>query len=158
MIRDGERISLERLDAEPEPPSLVELRRLVSGMLPRVDITDAVLEVHSWTGCFDEYTYISEARARMEDLPISVAAVLVAEACNIGFRPVVKPSVPALTRDRLSHVDQNYVRAENHARANSRLIDRQAGIGFAQALGAPHRRFAAHWHRARLRPAPDAEP
>jgi hypothetical protein len=28
-----------------------------------------------------------------------VAAVLVAEACNIGFRPVMKPSVPALTRD-----------------------------------------------------------
>ena len=48
---------------------------------------------------------------------------------------VVKPSVPALTRDRLSHVDQNYVRAENHARANGRLIDFQAGIGFAQALG-----------------------
>ena len=29
----------------------------------------------------------------MEDLPISVAAVLVAEACNIGFRPMIKPSV-----------------------------------------------------------------
>jgi TnpA family transposase len=135
LIRDGERISLERLDAEPEPPSLVELRRLVGGMLPRVDITDALLEVRGWTGCFDEYTHISEARARMEDLPISVAAVLVTEACNIGFRPVVKPSVPALTRDRLSHVDQNYVRAENHARGNGRLIDFQAGIEFAQALG-----------------------
>jgi TnpA family transposase len=135
LIRDGERISLVRLDAEPEPPSLVELRRLVGGMLPRVDITDALLEVRGWTGCFDEYTHISEARARMEDLPISVAAVLVTEACNIGFRPVVKPSVPALTRDRLSHVDQNYVRAENHARGNGRLIDFQAGIEFAQALG-----------------------
>jgi hypothetical protein len=63
-------------------------------MLPRVDISDALLEVHAWTGCFDEYSHISEARARIEDLRISVAAVLVAEACNIGFRPVVKPSVP----------------------------------------------------------------
>jgi TnpA family transposase len=71
----------------------------------------------------------------MDDLPISVAAVLVAEACNVGLRPVVKPTVPALTRDRLSHVDQNYVRAETHAAANARLIDFQAGIGFAQALG-----------------------
>jgi Domain of unknown function (DUF4158)/Tn3 transposase DDE domain len=106
LIRDGERISLERLDAEPEPPSLVELRRLVGGMLPRVDISDALREVHAWTGCFGAYTHISEAGARMEDLPISVAAVLVAEACNIGFRPVVKPGVQALTRDRLSHVDQ----------------------------------------------------
>src|SRR2546427_3987374 len=115
--------------------SLVQLRRLVGGMLPRVDISDAVLEVHSWTGCCDEYTHISEARARMEDLPISVAAVLVAEACNIGLRTVVKPSVPALTRDRLSHVDQNYVRAETHAAANGRLIDFQAGLELAQAWG-----------------------
>jgi Domain of unknown function (DUF4158)/Tn3 transposase DDE domain len=135
LIKDGERISLERLEAEPEPASLAELRALVGGMLPRVDISDLLLEVHAWTGCFDAYTHISEARARMEDLPISVAAVLVAEACNIGFRPVVKPSVPALTRDRLSHVDQNYVRAETHTAANARLIDFQARIGLAQLWG-----------------------
>jgi TnpA family transposase len=135
LIRDGERISLERLDAQPEPASLVELRRLVGGRLPRVDISDALLEVHAWTGCFGEYTHISEARARMEDLPISVAAVLVAEACNIGFRPAVKLGVPALTRDRLSHVDQNYIRAETHASANGRLIDFQAGIELARAWG-----------------------
>jgi TnpA family transposase len=135
LVKNGERISLERLEAEPEPPSLVELGQLVGGMLPRVDISDVLLEVHAWTGCFDAYTHISEARARMEDLPISVAAVLVAEACNIGFRPVVKPSVPALTRDRLSHVDQNYVRAETHAAANARLIDCQSGIDLAQAWG-----------------------
>jgi hypothetical protein len=91
--------------------------------------------VHGWTGCFDAYTHISGARARIEDLPISVAAVLVAEACNIGLRPVVKPSVTALTRDRLSHVDQNYVRGETHASANGRLIDFQAGIELAQAWG-----------------------
>jgi TnpA family transposase len=135
LVRDGERINLDRLDAEPEPPSLVQLRKLVRGMLPRVDLPDVLLEVHGWTGCFAEYTHISEARARIEDLPISVAAVLVAEACNIGFRPVVKPSVPALTRDRLSHVDQNYVRAETHAAANGRLIDFQADIELAQVWG-----------------------
>ncbi len=71
----------------------------------------------------------------MEDLPLSVAAVLVAEACNIGLRPVVKPGVAALSRDRLSHVDQNYVRTETHAAANGRLIEFQAGIELAQAWG-----------------------
>jgi len=29
----------------------------------------------------------------MEDLPISVGVVLVAEACNSGFRPMIKPSL-----------------------------------------------------------------
>jgi hypothetical protein len=29
--------------------------------------------------------------ARIEDLPVSVAALLVAEACNVGLTPVTKP-------------------------------------------------------------------
>ena len=96
---------------------------------------DLLLDVHGSTGCFDEFTHVSEASARMDDLPISIAAVLVAEACNVGFRPVVKPSVPALTRDRLSHVDQNYVRAETIVPANGRLISAQARINLASAWG-----------------------
>ncbi len=71
----------------------------------------------------------------MDDLPISIAAVLVAEACNVGFSPVVKSSVPALTRDHLSHVDQNYVRAETIVPANGRLIPAQARIDLAAAWG-----------------------
>ena len=46
---------------------------------------------------------------------MSVAALLVAEACNVGLTPVIKPGEPALSRARLAHVDQYYVRADNHA-------------------------------------------
>ena len=37
----------------------------------------------------------------VEDLSVSVAALLVAEACEVGLTPVVKSGVPALTPDRL---------------------------------------------------------
>lgn len=33
---------------------------------------------------------------------------------------VIHPGNPALTGDRLSHVDQNYIRADTHAAANAR--------------------------------------
>lgn len=135
VVAGGERIQLERLGAEPESASLTGLRSLVARMLPRVDLPELLLEVQDWTGYVGEFTHISGAGARIEDLPLSVAAVLVAEACNIGFRPVVKPSVPALTRDRLSHVDQSYVRSETIAAANARLLAGQAGIGLASAWG-----------------------
>lgn len=104
---DGDRVrlSVERLDAVGEPDSLKQLREMVAAMLPRVDLPDLLLEVHAWTGYLDAYAHASGASARVEDLPISVAALLVAEACNVGLTPVVKPGVPALTRDRLSHVD-----------------------------------------------------
>jgi len=40
----------------------------------------------------------------VEDLELSIAALLVAKACNIGFRPVAKNGVPALSRALLSHL------------------------------------------------------
>ena len=42
---------------------------------------------------------------------------------------------PALSRARLAHVDQYYMRAENHAAANGVLIDAQAQIPIARAWG-----------------------
>ena len=71
----------------------------------------------------------------MEDLPVSVCAVLLAEACNIGLQPLVRADVPALTATRLLWVQQNYIRAETLTRANARLVDTQADIPLAQVWG-----------------------
>jgi len=133
-IEDGH-VHVGKLVAQGEPASLVELRGLVDAMMPRVDLPELILEVHAWTGCLSAYTHISEANARMDDLALSVAACLVAEACNLGYTPVINRSHPALTRRRLSNVDQNYVRAETHRAANAYLIEHQASIELAQALG-----------------------
>lgn len=129
------RIRVSPLEAVPEPPSLVALRDLTARMLPRVDLPELLLEVDAWTGFTSEFTHLAESGTRMEDLPVSACAVLVAEACNIGFTPVTKPGVPALTRDRLSHVEQNYVRADTISAANARLIEHQAQIPLARLWG-----------------------
>ena len=133
-IEDGH-VHVGKLAAQGEPASLVELRGLVDAMMPRVDLPELILEVHAWTGCLDAYTHLSEATARMDDLALSVAACLVAEACNLGYTPVINRGHPALTRRRLSNVGQNYVRAETHRAANAYLVEHQATIELAQALG-----------------------
>ena len=66
---------------------------------------------------------------------MSVAAALTAHALNVGFTPVITPGVAALTRHRISHVDQNYLRAETYTAANAPLITAQADIALAQAWG-----------------------
>ena len=129
------RIRVSPLEAVPEPPSLVALRDLTAKMLPRVDLPELLLEVDAWTGFTSEFTHLAESGTRMEDLAVSACAVLVAEGCNIGFTAVTKPGVPALTRDRLSHVEQNYVRADTISEANARLIGHQAGIALARLWG-----------------------
>ena len=64
-----------------------------------------------------------------------MCAVLLAEACNIGFEPLVRLEVPALRRARLSFVNQNYVRAETLSEANACLVAAQNRIPLVQAWG-----------------------
>ncbi len=87
-----DRIELERLGPEPEPPGMQAVRDAVSGMLPRIDYPELVLEVNARTGMFDGFTHITGTDARLEDLDISLAGALVAESCNVGLVPVVSPA------------------------------------------------------------------
>jgi TnpA family transposase len=128
-------VSLTGLDKLDEPRSLIALKDQVQALLPRVDITDALLEMHAYTGFADEFTHISKSDARVDDLALSICAVLIAEASNTGLEPIARPDVPALTQGRLAWVQQNYIRAETLVRANARLVDAQSRIPLAQAFG-----------------------
>jgi TnpA family transposase len=126
---------LSPLDKLDESPDLRLLRSSVSRRLPQADLPEVLLEIHRRTGFANDFTHISEAEARADDLATSVCAVLLAQACNVGFAPLINPYIPALTRERLSWVQQNYIRAETIARSNARLVDAQSKIGLAQRWG-----------------------
>ncbi len=134
--RDGEDVpNLERLERLEEPESLRSLREYVGARLPPVDLPEVILEVAHHTGFLSQFTHVSDSSAYVEDLPLSLSAVLLAEACNIGLRPVIQSEIPALTRDRLSWVRHHFVRAETITRANACLVQAQRDIPLAQAWG-----------------------
>jgi TnpA family transposase len=131
-VDDQGRIHASALAAIPDPPSLVDLRKRTQAMLPRVDIGEVVLEVMSWEpGIVEAFTAVSGGESRLEDLHVSLAGVLTARALNVGYGPVISEGTEALTRDRLSHVDQNYVRTETIGPANAPLIEAQGRISLA---------------------------
>ncbi len=100
-----------------------------------MDLTELLLEINAHTGFADEFFHASEASARVDDLPVSISAVLMAEACNIGLEPLIRSNVPALTRHRLNWTKANYLRAETITSANARLVDFQATLPLAQIWG-----------------------
>ncbi|MGB0094276.1 MAG: Tn3 family transposase [Solirubrobacteraceae bacterium] len=135
LDRDGQ-LHIERLDAIDDPASLTELRRDVNALLPRVDLPEVILEVMSWEPRFvAAFVAASGGQTRLADLHVTIAACLTAHALNIGYSPIAKKGVPALERDRISHVNQNYLGTETYAPANVWLIAAQAGIALAQAWG-----------------------
>ena len=130
------RLHASAVDAIPDPPSLVDLRAKCEAMLPVVDIGEAILEVMSWEpGFFEAFTSASGTETRLADLDVTIAAALTAHALNVGFSPVVTPGNRALTRNRLSHVDQNYLRGATYSAANTPIVAAQAEIDLARLWG-----------------------
>lgn len=130
-----ERVALTPLERLEEPHSLRILRDQVQSLLPRTDLPALLLEINQWTGFADAFTHISEGNFRAKDLAVSVCAVLIAQACNIGLEPVIQPGIPALERDRLTWVEQNYFRAETITQANNRLVEFNSQLPLANIWG-----------------------
>ena len=133
---DGRKeLVLSPFDKLEEPPSLLALRDAVATRLPRVDLPEILLEIAARTGFTDAFTHITERMARAADLSTSLCAVLLAEACNTGLEPLVHNEIPALRRDRLSWVNQNYIRDETLIAANANLVSAQKQIPLAHVWG-----------------------
>lgn len=129
-------LTISSLDKLDEPPALIQLSSRVRQLLPPVDLTELLLEIDARTGFTREFSHVSESGVRAQDLHISLCAVMLAEACNIGHEPLIKHNIPALTRHRLSWVKQNYIRAETLVSANARLVDFQSSLALAGYWGA----------------------
>lgn len=134
-IGDRTELVLSPLEALEEPASLIALRNEIRARMPRVDLPEILLEIAARTGCMEAFAHLSERTARATDLATSVCAVLMAEACNTGPEPFVRQDTPALKRDRLLWVDQNYVRDETLIACNAVLVAAQNRIALARAWG-----------------------
>ncbi|WP_137136512.1 Tn3 family transposase [Rhizobium sp. FKY42] len=131
----GPDLSLERLEKIEETPSLIALRAAIDARLPRLDLPELIMEMHARTGFADLFTHASEGSSRAENIATSICAVLVAEATNTGFEPLVRLDMPALRRSRLSWVKQNFLRAETLTAANAALVAAQNAIPLARKWG-----------------------
>ena len=134
-VAGKQELVLSPLDGLDEPASLVALRSALKARMPRVELPEVLLEIAARTGCMAAFTHLTERTARANDLTTSLCAVLLGEACNIGPDPFTRQDTPALRRDRLMWVDQNYVRDDTLAAANAMLVAAQNQISLAKLWG-----------------------
>lgn len=133
---DGkDELILSPLDKLDEPTSLIALRKEVKARMPRVDLPEILLEIAACTGFTDAFTHLTESTSRATDIVTSLCAVLLSQACNTGPEPFTRQDTPALRRDRLMWIDQNYVRDETLVAANVILVAAQNKISLAQLWG-----------------------
>jgi len=128
-------LTIANLDKFEESSELVQFREQVTNLLPKIDLTELLLEIHAHTGFLSEFNHVSEANSRADDLNVSICAVLIAEACNIGLEPLIKNHIPALTQMRLNWVKQNYFRAETLTNANAKLVNYHSTLSLPKKWG-----------------------
>ena len=134
--RNGrDELVLSPLDRLERPPSLIALQSAIAARIPKIDLPDVMLEAAARSGFAEAFTHVSERHARVEDFTISLCGGLVAQACNIGFEPLVRTDQSALSRNRLSWVSQNFIRPETIAAANARIVAAQNALPIAHIWG-----------------------
>ena len=133
--KNNDRLKLSRLEKIDEPESLKTLKYKVDKLLPTIDFPELLLEVDRMTGFTEDCTHISDMGSRVSEIEVSLCAVFMADSCNIGLEPIINEDIPHLTRNRLSWVQQNCIRAETITKANARLVDYHSTLPLALKMG-----------------------
>ncbi len=130
------RVVMAPLDRLEETESLRALRPAIQGRMPKAAMPDLFLEVMRRTGFAQAFTHLSERQARVEQFETSLCAALVAQACNIGIEAVSRQDVPALRRERLAWVSQNFIRPDTIAAASAHIVAAHATLPLVKLWGA----------------------
>ncbi len=130
------RIVIAPLDRLEDTESLRVLRPAIQGRMPKAAMPDLFLEVMRRTGFAQAFTHLSERQAKVEHFEISLCAALVAGACNIGIEAVSRQDDPALRRERLAWISQNFLRPHTIAAADARIVAAHATLPLVKLWGA----------------------
>lgn len=134
---DGVKITREGFSVSPQPGQQVpEAARAfvarVNAALPRIKITDLLVEVDRWTGFLEQFTHLrtglpSEDR---QDL----LTVILADGINLGLTRMAE-AVPGSSLKRLSRIADWYVREDCYSRALAEIVNRHHGAELASHWG-----------------------
>ena len=137
--KDGDHEKTELIitpfEALPESESLTALKSNVDSRLPQVALSELLLEINARTNFAAIMVQGVEQTPHAKGIELSVLAVLLAEACNIGLSVVADESIPALTLWRLNWVKKNYVHADTITQANTKLVEYHSSLPITQRWG-----------------------
>jgi TnpA family transposase len=66
---------------------------------------------------------------------VSIIALLIPQACNVGYKPLVDDSVPALRLERLKYTARHHIRPDTLLAADALIVDYHAKLSLAIEWG-----------------------
>lgn len=149
------RIENERLIITPltnaVPKEVEAITRKVYGLLPRIKLTDLLVEVDSWTHFTKHFTHLHSG-AEVEEQVVLLSALL-ADGINLGLTRMAD-AIPGMSFERLAWVADWYIRDETYSKALAEIVNFHTQVPFAAYWGdgttssSDGQRFKAGGHRS----------
>ncbi len=115
------------------PDGVSELSRKAYALLPRIKITELLMEVDAWTGMSDHFTHL-RSREPSPDKNILLTAIL-ANGINLGLGRMAE-ACPDASLDRLCWITDWYIREESYTKALAEVVNFHHQTPFAEHWGA----------------------
>jgi hypothetical protein len=130
---EDKRLVLTPFDAEPRPARAAALAEQITARLPRVDLSDLLMEVDTWTHFSTYLVHAANSEPRQPALLPYLYAGLVAQAWNFGLDQMAHST--ELAYDRLAWCTTWYLREETLKPAFSALVNYHHNLPLSQAWG-----------------------
>jgi TnpA family transposase len=150
-LRDGRlRISRPRKD---EPNDMEAVTRLVYSLVPRVKLTDLLLEADSWCGYSDRFVHLKTGESAKDKKVLHAATM--ADGINLGLTKMAEATDdPRITYERLAWASDWHVREETYQAAIAEIVNFHHRLPFAGNWGegktssSDGQRYQAGGHKA----------
>lgn len=114
------------------PEAAQRLIAQTGAMLPRVKITDLLMEVDNWTGFTRHFTHLKDG-SQVKDQTLLLSTIL-ADAINLGLTKMAE-SCPGSSYAKLSWLQAWHIRDETYSSALAELVNAQFNHDFASNWG-----------------------
>ncbi len=127
------RLLFDRDPSEDLPTSVADLGGEISARLPKVELTDLLLEVDRLSGFSRLFTHAGGSEPRTPDLRVHLYAAILAQATNIG--PVRMAELSGLSYRKLAWVSTWYLREDTLKDAVAAVVDFHHGLPLSGRWG-----------------------
>ncbi len=131
LITQSGRLKITPLD-NAVPDKAQELIQEISKMLPRIKITELLLEVDSWTGLTREFKHLKSGD-ELEENHLLLTAIL-ADGVNLGLGKMAE-SCPGVTYAKLAWIQAWHIREETYSAGLAKVINAQSRHPFSAYWG-----------------------